>query len=237
MPSSIKSVLLTGATGNLGAVILEQLISANISVVAVVRSISEHRDYWDEKYSIQIKSGQLRLVEIPDLAAPKAFHPYTKGIDAIIHVATPLAYENVVEKVIKLGWPFNENVLTAARDSGSIKRVIITGSIVSAMHLPQQIFGSRVSADTWNDMTFEEGAESYRPAYMYMKTLSEQKSWAWMKAEKPAFDLVVILAPSITGKSIQPGYKANKQHLGGTPGAYRELFDRKELGFVTPWFM
>jgi hypothetical protein len=46
-----------------------------------------------------------------------------------------------------------------------------------------------------------------------------------------------LLAPAITGKSIQPGYELTKEHLGGTGSVFRELFDRKELGFFIPYFM
>jgi hypothetical protein len=74
-------------------------------------------------------------------------------------------------------------------------------------------------------------------AYQYAKTTSEKQSWEWVKQEKPPFDLIFLLAPSITGKSIQPGYELTKEHLGGTGTVYRELFDREETGFLIPYFM
>lgn len=83
----------------------------------------------------------------------------------------------------------------------------------------------------------EEGQVDYLGAYQYAKTTSEKQSWEWVKQEKPPFDLIFLLAPSITGKSIQPGYELTKEHLGGTGTVYRELFDREETGFLIPYFM
>lgn len=58
-----------------------------------------------------------------------------------------------------------------------------------------------------------------------------------MKQEKPSFDLVVLLAPSITGRCIQGGFKPDKTALGGMANIYNAVFDVKEVGFVFPYFM
>jgi NADPH-dependent methylglyoxal reductase len=50
---------------------------------------------------------------------------------------------------------------------------------------------------------------------MYAKTADELRSWEFMKKEKLSFDLVVLLASSIIGRSIQEGYLPSKENLGG----------------------
>jgi hypothetical protein len=94
-----------------------------------------------------------------------------------------------------------------------------------------------LTENDWNPTTHEEGVESMMRAYQFSKTNAEKKSWEFIKTEKPNFDLVVLLAPSITGKSIQHGYVPTKDGLGGMGNIYRALFDVSEPGFVFPSFM
>ena len=55
-----------------------------------------------------------------------------------------------------------------------------------------------------------------------------------MKREKPKFDLVALLAPLISGSSIQHGYVPDKNTLGGMAIIYNAIFDVPEPGFIFP---
>lgn len=235
---ALKSILLTGATGNVGAQVLDQLLSSEHKVIAVIRSLKRSSPFLTQKYASHIKSGSLALVEIADLTVPHAFEHLAKQVDAIIHVATPLSEVDFQKTVIDPTAVIDESILAAAAASPSVKRVIITGSIVSTMNIPGDLFKDiTVSAGTYNTSTNEEGLTSAAAAYVYAKTSAERKAWAFMKREKPAFDLVVLLAPSILGRCIQDGFVPSKRALGGQGAIYRELFDVEKVGFLFPFWM
>jgi NADPH-dependent methylglyoxal reductase len=231
-------VLLTGATGNLGAVILEQLLHAGHNVNAVVRSLAKAKGPLSEQYGAAVESGQLTLSEIPDMTIPNAFHQSAKDASGIIHAATPLADEDFLEAMIKPVSKITKNILDAANASSNVKRVIITGSIVATLQLPRDFMtGRTISEKDWNPTTLEEALTARHMAYGYTKVKSEQEAWAYIREIKPKFELIYLLAPSIAGKSIQPGAKITKQALGGTSAFYRDVFDVEKPGTLFPYFM
>jgi NADPH-dependent methylglyoxal reductase len=233
------TILLTGATGSLGASTLDQLLADPSFIVhTVLRSTKKSEAFLRNKYATQVASGQLSFVEIPDMAVPGAFDEPALNVDAIMHIATPLAYDNLLEKLIKPSWEILENVLTAAEKSGGrVKRVIVTGSLVSTMRIPADLFsGSTITEENWNPITLAEAQESLVNAYQYSKVFAEQQAWKFMKEKHRAFDLIFLLAPSITGRSLHEGFKPEKGALGGQPGLYKGLFDVDKPGFLFPIF-
>jgi len=231
-------VLLTGATGNLGSVILEQLLPAGHKVNAVIRSFAKAKSSLTKQYQSAVDSGQLIFTEIPDMAAPDVFHEPARGASAIFHAATPLEYDDFLETVIKPISLITKNVLNAAAAAPNVKRLIVTGSIVSTIKVPNDLYGGKtISENDWSPVTLEEAESNVYDAYTYSKVTSEKEAWEFMRNNKPKFDLIYLLAPSITGKSIQIGAKLSKRHLGGTAGFYSELVDTKEPGHLFPYFM
>lgn len=236
--ASSQSVLLTGATGSLGAVVLKQLILNANPVTAVLRSFKSSKTTLEETYAKEIAAGQLKFIQIPDMAAPDTFHSVAKGKSAIIHVATPLSNENYLDDMITPANKIIDNVLNAATASSSVKRVIVTGSIVSVFNFLdyKQVPKTYTEAD-FNNITLENALQQTGLAYTYSKTSSEQRAWEYMNKTARSFDLIFLLAPSIIGRSIQPGFKATKGSLGGISGTYTELFDRDSLGSLFPYIM
>jgi nucleoside-diphosphate-sugar epimerase len=222
----------------LGAVVLEQLIREGHKVNAVVRSAAKSQDAISQMYPAAVKSGQLTFTEIPDMAIPGIFDKALENATEFIHVATPLGTDNFLETVIKPASLVNFNALQGAAKSKTVRRVIITGSVVATLKVPDEIFSGRtISEKDFNTSTLEESTGSLPKAYQYSKVTSEKEAWAWMEDNKPNFDLIFLLAPSITGKSIQPGHKATKAHLGGTSSFYRGIFDREKPDFLFPIYM
>ena len=58
-----------------------------------------------------------------------------------------------------------------------------------------------------------------------------------MANEDCLFDLVLLLAPSMIGRSIQQGFKAHKDGMGGISSLYNSFFDRDADGYVFPFVM
>ncbi|KAF2667109.1 NAD(P)-binding protein, partial [Microthyrium microscopicum] len=231
-------ILLTGATGNLGAVILEQLMKSDQKVKAVVRSFAKSKETVATQYESASNSGQLTFTEIPDMAVPGAFDEALRNASSLIHVATPLEDHDFLETMIKPASVITKNILNSAAKSPTLKRVIITGSIVATLKLPDDVFSGRtISEEDWNSCSLEEAVTDESHAYGYSKVTSEKDAWEFMASEKPSFDLIYLLAPSIIGKSIQPGFKLTRQHLGGTSSVYKAAFDVEKPDFMFPYVM
>jgi len=236
----MAKILLTGATGGTGAVILEKLLREGYSVTAVVRSFAKSRAALEERYHGPVESGQLQLLEVLDMASPGAFDEAAKGAVAIMHVAAPITNSDIENTMIRPGWVINENVLKAASASPSVKRVIVTGSLAGVMKIPDHLMsGKTFTEDDYNPVTHEEAVNdtSGLRGYQYSKANAERKTWAWIETNKPRFDVVYLLAPAITGRSIQAGFVPDKSARGGNAAIYRELFDRDAPGSMFPYFM
>jgi NADPH-dependent methylglyoxal reductase len=233
-----QAVLLTGATGSLGSVILEQLLDNGYLVTAVLRSFQRSKSYLEHKYDKEVADHKLQFVEIPDMTVSNAFQGATQGVAAIIHVATPLAKDNFVEAMIKPGNLIIDNILRAATHSTTIKRVIVTGSIVETFNSLHFMEGPKTITEAdFNDITLDDALKKVSLAYTYSKTSAECRAWEYMHQSPRSFDLIFLLAPSIFGRSIQAGFKAVKGDLGGIAAIFRELFDRGSLGFLFPYIM
>ncbi|OAG34081.1 hypothetical protein AYO21_11775 [Fonsecaea monophora] len=235
---SKTTILLTGASGALGSSTLALLAAnSNFEVIVVLRSLARSEAAFRSRYASQVSEGRLSFVEVPDMTIPDTFDELARKADAIIHIATPLTYDNLMETTIKPSWAILRNILSAAEKSGRVRRVVVTGSMVSTMRMGALYSGGTISAESWSPITLEEAVLNPLNAYQYSKVSAEKKAWEFMKEKPRAFDLVVLLAPSITGKSLQPGFKPNKSNLGGQPGIYKGLFDCDEPGFLFPYFM
>jgi NADPH-dependent methylglyoxal reductase len=216
------SVLLTGATGSLGAVILEQLLDNGYLVTAVLRSFQRSKSYLEHRYEKEVGAHRLQFVEIPDMTVPNAFHGVSQGVSTIIHVATPLANDNFMEAMIKPANLIIDNVLNAATHSTAIKRVIVTGSMVETFNFLHFMEGPKTITEAdFNDITLNDALKMVSLAYTFSKTSTERWAWEYTHQYPRSFDLIFLLAPSIFGRSIQAGFKAVKGDLGGIAAIFR----------------
>jgi NADPH-dependent methylglyoxal reductase len=231
-------ILLTGATGMLGAVILEQLLQDGHNVNAVVRSLVKSKGPISGRHGSAVQSGQLIFSEISDMTVPECFDNISQGASVIIHAVTPLGRHDFLETVIKPASLITFNILSAAAKSTTVKRLIITGSLVSTVKFPEGLFSGKVISERdFNNCTLEEATQNLPNAYSYSKVNSEKEAWTFIEEKKPNFDLVYLLAPSIIGKNIQPNFIAMKNFLGGVPGIYRDIFDQDKPGNIFPYYM
>jgi nucleoside-diphosphate-sugar epimerase len=236
--TKMSYILLSGATGMLGAVILKQLLAADHKVNAILRSFSRSKAALSAQYPAAVQSGQLTLTEIPDMGVDGVFDEPLQGASNFIHAATPLGTKDFYETIIKPVSVITENVLKSAANAPHLKRLVITGSMVSTFKIPDELLsGKTLSEKDFSSVTLEEGKSNLGYAYSYSKVTSEKEAWAFIEKNKPKFELVYLLAPSITGKNIQVGWKPTKGHLGGASGLYKNLFDVEKPGPVFPYFM
>lgn len=78
-------VLVTGATGFIGAHVVDQLLSRGLKVRGATRSMAKGN------LMIQARpkyADRLDFVEVDDFEKPGRLHDAVKGVDAVIHVAS-----------------------------------------------------------------------------------------------------------------------------------------------------
>jgi NADPH-dependent methylglyoxal reductase len=235
---SSSTIVLTGASGNVGSNVLEKLIDANYTVNVVLRSLARSQSFLAERYPTATSTSQLSFTEIPDLTASNAFDAVLSTATYLIHVATPLGSSDLEATVIQPAEALMENLLRSAEKSQTLKRVVMTGSIVSTLRLPDDMLSGRtISPANYNTIPLAEATSSAGAAYQYSKVRAEKLAWAFMGRVEPAWDLVVHLTPSITGRSIEQGWRSDKTGLGGMSSVYRSLFDVEAVEMVFPYFM
>jgi NADPH-dependent methylglyoxal reductase len=221
-----ETVLLTGATGNVGAVTLEHLLRLNHTVHLILRRASSI-PHFKSKYATAFDSGHILFTVVPDMTVPGVFDEAAATATAIFHIATPIASENFVKTMVEPTWKIDHNILEAAKKSKSVKRVVICGTILQAASVGQFFDPSlTISSTTYNEIQIDDGVDQWVPAYEYAKTDAERKTWAWLKENKDAgFDVVMLLPPAITGRSPQEGFKPSAENPGGIGGIYKSLLN------------
>jgi nucleoside-diphosphate-sugar epimerase len=83
--SSRSYVLVTGATGFIGAHVVDQLLSRGLKVRGATRSMAKGKVMLDARPQFAPK---LDFVQIQDFEQTGVFDEAIKGVDAVIHVAS-----------------------------------------------------------------------------------------------------------------------------------------------------
>ena len=239
-----ETILLTGATGNVGSVTLEHLLQEGHYVNAVLRNAGKSISFFEYKFPSAVSSGQLKFTSVPDMTVDGAFDLAAASATAIMHIATPLADGDWVKTMIEPTWAIDHNILTAAKASKTVKRVIICGTILQTMRVDTDLRnpGVTISEKDYNSLSFEESKDGpWALAYMFSKTNAEKKMCAWVKENEGSigFDVVMLLPPSITGRSPQIGYRPTPDGPGGISWVQKRLLfgTDGEVGDSYPFFL
>lgn len=239
-PSMDVRTFITGATGFIGAHVLDQLLSrTQHTAVVALRSISSKQLILDRYANDQDKQERLQFVEVKNLAESAAVADALRGVTYIMHVASPFAWEvksnrhDLIEPAIAL----TQSILNAAQQTESIKRIVFTGSFSSIMNpLRGDIKRDYTYTEAdWNPLTNKFLASLYGPAaYLASKTLAEKKVWEHISKKKPHFDAVVFCPPMVYGPLI---HKVEKpESLNESSAQVYKLFGASQVpGDDTPF--
>lgn len=195
-------ILVTGGTGYLAGVIIAQLLEAGHTVHATVRD-PDKRDRLASLEALAAASpGTIRYFRA-DLRDPTAFAPAMAGCELVIHTASPFI-AHVADPQRDLVDPAVEgtrNVLSAANDTATVKRVVLTSSCAA-------IYGDNADIASMPDRKLTEtvwntSSSLDHQAYSLSKTLAEKAGWEIAGAQS-RWDLVTINPSLILGPGIDP---------------------------------
>lgn len=220
------TVLLTGATGHLGWAILQHLLREGYHVRCAVRK-AEDEDTIRARPALRRlnPSSKLSFVVVPDITLPGAFVTAAKGVSYIIHTASPLPSrsarwidtKDARETFIKPAEAGTLNILQAAEQSGTVRRIVFTSSIAAIVPISQmEGEEARVQPVLPEDrIPVDPGPyKSEFAAYAASKCRALQVAEEYMETERPFFDAVYIHPGFVLGANTAA--ITEKQAMKGT---------------------
>nr|GAT55158.1 predicted protein [Mycena chlorophos] len=194
--SSSLTVFVTGASGFLGAHIVYKLLQRGHRVRAAARGAKA--DALQATYAAAgYDSDRFSVVKIADIVGD-TFADALVGVDAILHLASPLPGNAPAEKMIQTAIDGTLNVVIQGEKAG-VRRVVVTSSIASVAN-PSNSFTDK----DWNPVTHEAAlaANNNFLTYQASKKFAELALWEW--AEKHPHVEVTTLNPTFFYGPLAP---------------------------------
>lgn len=224
-----KTILVTGSTGYVGTWVVKYLLEDGYHVRITVRDKSKSEKYAFIQKIANDAAGEIEVFEA-DLLKAGSYNDAASGCDAIIHLASPftLRFKDPVKELIVPALEGTKNVLAAATASPTVKKVVLTSSVVSVYgdNIDMQEKGlQELSEDDFN----ESSTETHQP-YSYSKVKAELAAWDIAK-QQSQWELVVInpafvMGPPLTTNTNSESIQFMKDILRGkfiTGAPYLEI--------------
>lgn len=215
-----KPVLVTGGNGYIASWIVKYLLADGIDVHATVRDPANASKVGHLLKAAQGSKGRLTLFKA-DLLQDGAFDAAMQGCELVIHTASPFVIKGLKDAQKELVDPAvkgTRNVLDAANRVPSVKRIVLTASVVSVYGDCQDMSDQGLDAFTeahWNTTS----SVDHQP-YNYSKVAAERVGWEIAKAQS-CWDFLTInpglvLGPSLTTASDSTSLSTIKELADGT---------------------
>ncbi|MEN8120540.1 MAG: aldehyde reductase [Bacteroidota bacterium] len=196
-----KPILVTGASGYLASWIVKQLLDDGYIVHGTVRN-KGNAEKFKHLFDLSEKSsGNFKVFEA-DLLKKGSYEDAMKGCEIVIHTASPFIISNIKDPEKELLKPAKEgtiNVLTQASKIESVKRIVLTSSIVAIMG--DSIDAQNLDNQTVNESHWNTTSSANHQPYPYSKTIAEKEAWK-MAEQQEQWKLVVINPGFIMGPSL-----------------------------------
>ncbi len=196
-----KPVLVTGATGYVASWLVKKLLDEGLTVHAAVRDPGRDKVAHLEKLA-QKSAGSIRYFKT-DLMEKGSYAEAMKGCELVFHTASPFitTVEDPQRDLIEPAVKGTENVLFTAKETPSVKRVVVTSSVAAiytdAIDCAKAPNGM-LTEDIWNTTA----SIDYQP-YSYSKTLAEKRAWEIAEGQAQ-WDLVTINPALVMGPMLNP---------------------------------
>lgn len=208
IPTS-SPVMVTGSTGYVGGVLVQQLLEAGLKVHCPVRDPTNESKIKHLK-DLQGGNDNLKFFKA-DLLDQGSYLESMQGCSVVFHVASPFFMEcppgKEQELLIDPAVKGTLNVLESANSVDSVRRVVLTSSVMAVAtdgldcEEARAKTGSMINEETWN----QSASKDYQP-YAYSKTLAEKAAWEFVNQEDNnncTFDLVTCNPSFVMGPGVK----------------------------------
>lgn len=194
--------MVTGANGYVASWLVKKLLDEGMTVHAAVRDPENTKKVEHLTAAAAQSKGTLKFFK-GDLLAPGSYKEAMVGCELVYHTASPFTttVKDPQKELIDPAVNGTENVLNAANDTESVKRVVVTSSCaaiytdaIDTVNAP----GGKLTEEIWNTTS----SIDYQP-YSYSKTLAEKKAWE-MEKNQNRWDLVTINMSLVLGPALNP---------------------------------
>lgn len=209
--TSDTTVLVTGGSGYLGGHTLVRLLHDGYRVRTTVRSRDRGADIVRMLEAAGVVPERRLGVVVADLASDDGWAEATRGVDYVLHVASPFpaVVSDNDDDVIVPARDGTLRVLRAARDAG-VKRVVMTSSFAAIGY-------SRKPDDSYTEADWTDPADE-NTAYIRSKVVAERAAWDFVAAEGGTLELSVINPTGIFGPLLD-------DHLSSSIGLVKGMLE------------
>ena len=202
-------VLVSGATGYVAAHVIKQLQEAGYRVRGTVRSLKNEAKVKPIRELCPDAAHPIELVEA-DLLDADSWPKAVEGCKYVVHTASPFPSENPKheDELIKPAVEGTLNVLRAAKDARTIKRVVLTSSTVAVVENASPDFDREYS-----EADFPDPSRITMQPYPKSKTLAERAAWDFVKEGE--FELRVVNPGFVVGPPTHAGTGTSNDILKG----------------------
>ena len=202
---SSPTLLITGATGHIGFRTLVEALKAGYVVRAAIRSAGKADEILATPSIKALGSdNKLSFVVVPDILADGAYDKALEGVTYVVHLASPLPtatteYErDIIQPAIK----GTTNILKAAKRVPTVKRVVITSSMMAIVS-PEVIRKGDDKIHRAEDRVEPYAGPIANPgvAYGVSKVKALQAAEEFMQTEAPTFDIIHIHPVYVVGRN------------------------------------
>ena len=203
-PSTPTTVLVTGGSGYIGGWMIAALLKRGYLVRTTLRTPARIAAARTAFQSLLPPAEQERLsFHVADLLADQGWHEAISGVQAIMHVASPMpAGQYKGTDIIRPAREGTRRILNAAMRAG-VSRVVLTSSLQAALP-PRAALSQPSDERVWTDLDSDLAND-----YSRAKTLAEQDAWAFCQAQAGAPALTTILPGMVQGPVLQGSYSAS----------------------------
>lgn len=196
------TILITGGSGFVSLECIAQSLAAGYKVRTTIRSESKKESIFKALSHANPPPDTTDLAFVTaDLLKDDNWAAAVKHISLVLHVASPFPNEQPKDEnvVIRPAVEGTLRVLKAAKESGTVKRVVVTSSNAAITYGTAFENGKSFTEEDWSD---PDGKGGKITPYAKSKTLAEKAAWDFIQREGGDMQLAVVNPVGIFGPPL-----------------------------------